>query len=513
MLCFTPLIMRVQRGQVVQQGAARRECLARRGTFTAESNQLEAVVDIGESVLCGDACRPGLDSWSRDLDGASTLSAHKVMVVCGTAMPVQGFAIVADQGVKLTGIGHESQVAIDGGQADPLAGADQVGMYLLGTAKAVLAQEEFLDRLTLTSHPDWRWHGSIVATRYMRTIVITDTVRAMKRLPFVLVGLTTVTLGLSACGSSGETSTSKESAAAASSAQMVATTTVWGDISNQVAECAGGSVTTLMPIGADPHDFTPSSEQVATMVGADLVIANGLGLEEGLESAMGSAEQDGAVVFEVAPLLDPIPFGEEVEAHSEEEGEVESEGEGHSEEEGDTHGSEDPHVWLDANRVANAAELIGAEMAEVSGDAAYQDCGVQVAEEMRALNAQLVETLAAVPTGKRIMVTDHDAFEYFASAYDFEVAGVVIPGGSTLAEPSSAELAALAGTIQETGVPAVFSNTANPTALVDALAAEVGNVEVVELYVGGLGEPGSDAGTYQGMMTTNATRIADALSS
>ncbi len=302
---------------------------------------------------------------------------------------------------------------------------------------------------------------------------------------------------------------------------MVATTTIWGDISSQIAECAGGSVTTLMPIGADPHDFTPSSEQVATMVGADLVIANGLGLEEGLESAMGSAEQDGAVVFEVAPLLDPIPFGEEGdahseeegEAHSEEEGEAEADGEAHSEEEGDTHGSEDPHVWLDANRVANAAELIGAEMAEVSGDAAYQDCGVQVAEEMRALNAQLVETLAAVPAGKRIMVTDHDAFEYFASAYDFEVAGVVIPGGSTLAEPSSAELAALAGTIQETGVPAVFSNTANPTALVDALAAEVGNVEVVELYVGGLGEPGSDAGTYQGMMTTNATRIADALSS
>ncbi len=204
--------MRVQRGQLVQQGAARRECLARRGTFTAESNQLEAVVDIGESVLCGDACRPGLDSWPGDLDGASTLPAHKVMVVCGTAMPVQGFAIVADQGVKLTGIGHESQVAIDGGQADPLAGADQVGMYLLGTAKAVLAQEEFLDRLTLTGHPDWRWHGSIVATLYMRTIVITDTVRAMKRLPLVLVGLTTVTLGLSACGSSGETSTSEESA-------------------------------------------------------------------------------------------------------------------------------------------------------------------------------------------------------------------------------------------------------------------------------------------------------------
>jgi zinc/manganese transport system substrate-binding protein len=264
------------------------------------------------------------------------------------------------------------------------------------------------------------------------------------------------------------------------------------------------------------------------MVNADLVIANGLGLEEGLESALGSAQQDGAAVFEVAPLLDPIPFGEEGEhaeeegehaeeegEHAEEEGEhAEEEGE-HAEEEGEEHGhdGDDPHVWLDVTRVATAAELIGSEMAEVTGDAAYQECGVEVADELKAVNDEVVQTLAAIPAEQRILVTDHDAFGYFAAAYDFEVAGVVIPGGSTLAEPSSAELAELVATVQTTGVPAVFSNTANPSALVDALAAEVGDIEVVELYVGSLGEPGSGADTYQGMMNTNATRIADALSS
>jgi zinc/manganese transport system substrate-binding protein len=350
----------------------------------------------------------------------------------------------------------------------------------------------------------------------MRTVVITDTVSAMKRIPLVFVGLTTVALGLSACGASGEASTAGESPAGAtetSNAQIVATTTIWGDIAGQIAECAGGSVTTLMPVGADPHDFTPSSEQVATMVNADLVIANGLGLEEGLESALGSAQQDGAAVFEVAPLLDPIPFGEEGE-HAEEEGEhAEEEGE-HAEEEGEEHGhdGDDPHVWLDVTRVSTAAELIGSEMAEVTGDAAYQECGVEVADELKAVNDEVVQTLAAIPAEQRILVTDHDAFGYFAAAYDFEVAGVVIPGGSTLAEPSSAELAELVATVQATGVPAVFSNTANPSALVDALAAEVGDIEVVELYVGSLGEPGSGADTYQGMMNTNATRIADALS-
>ena len=112
---------------------------------------------------------------------------------------------------------------------------------------------------------------------------------------------------------------------------------------------------------------------------------------------------------------------------------------------------------------------------------------------------------------KRILVTDHDALGYFAAAYGYNVAGTVVPGGSTLAEPSSAELAALAATVQETGVPAIFANTANPQALVDALAAEVGDVEVVDLYVGSLGPAGSGADTYQPMMTTNAQRISDAL--
>ena len=91
------------------------------------------------------------------------------------------------------------------------------------------------------------------------------------------------------------------------------------------------------------------------------------------------------------------------------------------------------------------------------------------------------------------------------------VAGTVVPGGSTLAEPSSAELAELTATVQETGVPAIFANTADPRALVAALASEVGDVAVVDLYVGSLGAPGSEAGTYQQMMTTNAQRISEAL--
>jgi zinc/manganese transport system substrate-binding protein len=96
-------------------------------------------------------------------------------------------------------------------------------------------------------------------------------------------------------------------------------------------------------------------------------------------------------------------------------------------------------------------------------------------------------------------------------ASSLEVAGTVIPGGATLAEPSSAELAALTATVEETGVPAIFANTANPQALVEALASEVGDIAVVDLYVDSVGTPGSGADTYQGMVTTNAQRISAAL--
>ncbi len=128
-----------------------------------------------------------------------------------------------------------------------------------------------------------------------------------------------------------------------------------------------------MPVGADPHDFSPSSEQVATIVNADVVVANGLGLEEGLADALEGASADGATVLEIAPMVDPIEFGGA--QHSDEDGAEHSDDEGeHTDEEGaahsadDDHRSLDPHFWHDASRMAEAAEMIGVELAEVTGD-------------------------------------------------------------------------------------------------------------------------------------------------
>lgn len=325
-----------------------------------------------------------------------------------------------------------------------------------------------------------------------------------------LAPLAGATLLLAACGGS----TNDAAAPSDGSPTIVATTTVLGSLAGEIAECAGGSVTTVMPIGADPHDFSASSSDVATMVGADVVIANGLGLEEGLQDALASAAEDGARVIEIAPLLDPIEFGghghsDEGEGHSDEG--VAAEGDDHGPEDEHADGSLDPHVWFDMNRMADAAVIIGDALAE-SGGSAYADCGAQVADEIRTAEGEVRALLESVPEDRRILITDHDALGYLADKYGYEVAGVVIPGGGTLAEPSSAELSALVETIRAEGVPAIFANTADSSALSDAVAAEAGgSVQVVELYVGSLGGPDSGADTYVAMMLLNAQRIADAL--
>jgi len=310
-----------------------------------------------------------------------------------------------------------------------------------------------------------------------------------------------------------------ESDAAAGTASVVVTTTMLGDVTKDIVICGGGTVEVLMPNGADPHDFSASSDQVASMINADLVVANGLGFEAGLIDSMANATSDGANVFEVAPLLNPIEFGgashsEEGDVHSDEEGDVHSDEEGdvHSDEEGDVHGSLDPHFWFDMNRMATAAELIGAELTTVTGDAAYTTCAATTATQIRAAESDVRATLESVPADKRILVTDHDALGYLADVYGYEIAGTVIPAGTTLAEPSSADLAALVATIKAEGVTAIFANTSAPTSLAEAVAAESGsNITVTPLYVESLGEPGSPAATYIDMMRANAQLIAEGL--
>lgn len=271
---------------------------------------------------------------------------------------------------------------------------------------------------------------------------------------------------------------------------VVVTTTVWGDVaSNVVGE--NGVVEVLMPLGADPHGFQPSSQQVAAINAADLVIANGLGLEGGLLEVLAAAKDDGANIVAVAPRLDPIPFGSDDADHEED---------------------RDPHVWMDPIRVAEGARIIGRELAAIAPNIDWVGRADTYAATLLSIDGAIEDTLASIAPERRRMVTNHDALGYFADRYGFAIIGTVVPGGSSLADPSSAELADLVETMRREDVNVIFAEKTQSAALAEAVASELGEeVQVVELYTGSLGEPGSGADTVAGMLATNTRRIAEAL--
>lgn len=275
---------------------------------------------------------------------------------------------------------------------------------------------------------------------------------------------------------------------------VIATTTILGDIAANVVGDSG-TVTVLVPVGASPHDYQASAKQVAEIEKADLVVANGLGLEEGLGDVLDSARSDGSNILEIAPLVNPLPFA--------------AAGAG----EATGNSGDDPHFWLDPLRDAEAARLIASALAAFAPGTDWQERADAYGRELATLDGEIEDILSAVPDEQRMLVTSHSAFGYFADRYGFQIIGVVIPGGSTLAEPSSSDLSNLVGEVRNTGVSAIFAETTEPTTLADSVAAETGeSIQVVQVYTGSLGEPGGEASTLAGMLITNARRVADALS-
>jgi zinc/manganese transport system substrate-binding protein len=163
--------------------------------------------------------------------------------------------------------------------------------------------------------------------------------------------------------------------------------------------------------------------------------------------------------------------------------------------------------------MAEAALLISAELEAIAPDGGWSDRAQTYANELTAAHEQIVGILSTIPDESRVLVTNHEALGYFAALYDFEIVGVVIPGGSTLGEPSSADLAELIDVINEEQVPAIFTDLSSPAGLAETVAEEAGaEVQVVGLYTESIGAPGSGADTLIGLLTTNAQRIADSLS-
>jgi zinc/manganese transport system substrate-binding protein len=224
-------------------------------------------------------------------------------------------------------------------------------------------------------------------------------------------------------------------------------------------------------------------------------------------------------VVELAEGLNPIEAGT---GHSEEEKPAEEDGHSHSHEEekpaeedghSHSHEGEDPHVWMDPDRVALAVPVIAEALASLDGlpvDAAQIDaCAEDYVAELGALSGELDEQFAGLSAEQRRLVTSHEALGYLADRFDFEVIGAIIPSTSTLGESNVRDLEELASTMTDKGVTRIFGEVTGSDDVAAALAEQVGSqVEVVALYTESLGDEGSEAATYLGMMRANGSLIA-----
>lgn len=325
----------------------------------------------------------------------------------------------------------------------------------------------------------------------------------IKRSVWTAVGAALASLVLVAgCNGSAASPSPSESTGAAADYTVIATTSVFADLA-QLALGDNVTIETIIPAGVDVHTFEPSPADAQKLAGADLIVMNGLGLDEwalSLLEAAGKSEED---VLELAEGIDESNAWVylEGEEHDEEAGEE------HSEEEGEEHGhgGTDPHIWLDPKGAAiyvnRIAARVATELPELRAEIeSARDAGLA---EIAALDEELRVGFAALDASSRKIVTFHDAFGYFARAYEIEIVGVAVEAPGQ--EPSAKEIAALIDAIKAAGVTSVFSEAQFPSKVLDQVAAETGATVLENLYSDALGD--APANSYLGAMRANASAI------
>lgn len=332
----------------------------------------------------------------------------------------------------------------------------------------------------------------------------------MIRLPTPIVVAVGVVISMSACGS--DTSSTSDDTAGPT---IAASTSIWADVAGNVA-CDGlAEVLTIVPPGGDPHAFEASLKDRETLENASLIVANGLGLEEGLEDMIDSVESDGVTVVRLGDAVDTIAPGDVGHDSDTSDPDADSDPDHDHDHDQDQDQDQDgdPHIWFDPVRVAATLPAIadGLGAAGVDRDA-LEVCVTRYAEVLATLDAEIEAILEPLAPERRLLVTNHDSLSYFADRYDFEILGSVIPSPSSLAGTNPGDLEKLANRIEESGVPAIFAETQHSSSDTEALAERVGDVDVVTLQTDTLGEPGTDTDSYVGWLTTTAEQISDALS-
>lgn len=304
----------------------------------------------------------------------------------------------------------------------------------------------------------------------------------------VLALLLALAVVLAACDRGGDGPPASGSALptpAADAIDVVATTTVLGDMVRQVGG-ARVDVASLVPPGGEVHTFDPTPADLTRVADAELIVMNGLGLDEWL----GQLALDSGTTATTVVLGEGLEGVDYLAGHEGEEA--------------------NPHLWLNVRYGIAYAERIGEALALVdpAHTAAYEAGTAAYTARLADLDAWAREQLAAIPAEDRRIVSLHEAFPYFAAAYGLEIVGTVIdvPGQ----DPSAGEIAALIDEIRKSGAKAIFSEAQFNDQLARTIAAESGVTVESDLYNDSLGDPPAD--TYEGIIRWDVERVVAALS-
>jgi len=238
-------------------------------------------------------------------------------------------------------------------------------------------------------------------------------------------------------------------------------------------------IESLVPAGSDPHTFQITPQDVAKIANSQVLIANGAGLEDWLQEVIDNAGGEGLVIEAAQGLTGNPPR------------------------------PGDPHFWLDPNYVIYYAEQIrdGFIEADPDGEAAYTQNSAQYILELEELHAWIADQVAQIPPDRRMLVTNHESFGYFADRYGFIIIGTVIPSVSTGSSPSAQQLVQLIEAIKTTSTPAIFLESGTNPDLAEQVAREAGVELIINLLTHSVAPPGG----YIEMMQYNTLAIVEAL--
>jgi ABC-type Zn uptake system ZnuABC Zn-binding protein ZnuA/ABC-type Mn2+/Zn2+ transport system permease subunit len=295
-------------------------------------------------------------------------------------------------------------------------------------------------------------------------------VRRIRRAAVLVGGIVALAVVAGGCGAAGSSDGKVE---------VVATTTQIGDFARAVGGNAIDVHQILQP-NTDPHDYEPRPADVQAAAGAKLVVVNGDDLDAWAKKIVDEAGGHPSVLD--LGTKAPVKRGS------------------------------DPHWWHDPVNAQAAVSAVRDALvrADPGHRAAFMRNAAAYLRRLRTLDAAIRACFERIPASDRKLVTDHDAFEYFARRYGIDVVGAVIPSQTTQAQASAGDVARLDALIKREGVRAVFPESSLSPKLAQAIARDTGATARYTLYGDTLGPKGSAGATYLGMEAANARAMAQA---